>query len=139
MTAGLLAGRTAVVTGGANGMGAAIVRTFAAAGARAGVVLDLPTAFGGEALPDGWIGAGVDLRDDASVAAAFAEVADHLASVDVLVAAAGIVPLWTGIGDVDLDEWDDLFRVNTRGVLSSMRGALPLLSEVRLDRGSSPR
>jgi NAD(P)-dependent dehydrogenase (short-subunit alcohol dehydrogenase family) len=120
----LLAGRSAVVTGGASGIGAGIVRALAAAGAQRGVVLDLPAALGGEALPGGWTGVPVDLRDEAQVAAAFDTVRASLDAVDILVAAAGIVPAWTGIESMDLEEWDDVHRVNARGVLCSMREAL---------------
>jgi NAD(P)-dependent dehydrogenase (short-subunit alcohol dehydrogenase family) len=122
----LLEGKTAAVTGGANGIGAGIVRRFAAAGAR-GVVLDLPSTQTGE-LPEGWSFVAVDVGDDASVAAAFARLAMDFSSLDVLVAAAGIVPGWAGIDALDLDEWDEVFRVNTRGMISTIRHALHLLA-----------
>lgn len=121
---GLLAGRTAAVTGGANGIGAGVVRALAAAGVQRGAVLDLPGALDAAALPEDWTGVPVDLRDEAAVAAAFETVRSSQPSVDVLVAAAGIVPLWTGIESMDLDEWDDVHRVNARGVLCAMREAL---------------
>jgi NAD(P)-dependent dehydrogenase (short-subunit alcohol dehydrogenase family) len=121
MTDTLLDGRTAVVTGGANGMGAAIVRRFAESGVARGVALDLAHTLGATPLPDGWSEIAVDLRDDASIAAAFEETRTRLGSIDILVAAAGIVPLWTGIDTVDADEWDEVFRVNTRGVMRSMQ------------------
>lgn len=123
----LLAGRSAVVTGGANGIGAGIVRVFAAAGAFRGVVLDLPAALERNALPEGWVEVPIDLRDDESTADAFAQVRSVLGTIDVLVAAAGIVPLWTDIASLDLDEWDDVFRVNARGVLTSVRESLPAM------------
>ena len=126
MSDALLAGRSVVVTGGANGIGAAIVRVLAEAGADRGAVLDLATA--GAALPGGWTAVDVDLRDADAAAAAFATVRDALGTIDVLVAAAGIVPLWTGIEAMDLGEWDDVVDVNARGVLCSMRGALPAMS-----------
>ena len=124
---GLLEGRTAVVTGGANGIGAGIVRVLAEAGAAPGVVLDLPATLGSAELPGDWSAVGVDLRDDDSTAAAFRQVRDTLGTIDVLVAAAGIVPLWTGIGTLDLAEWDEVFRVNARGVVSSVRESLPAM------------
>ena len=126
----LLDGRSAVVTGGANGLGAGIVGRFAAAGAR-GVVLDLPTALTDD-LPPGWGAVGADVRDDAAVAAAFGEIAREHPKVDVLVAAAGIVPGWAGVESTDLGQWDDVFSVNVRGMLSTLQHALPLM-----DRGGA--
>jgi NAD(P)-dependent dehydrogenase (short-subunit alcohol dehydrogenase family) len=113
----LLAGKTVAVTGGANGLGAAIVRRFDGEGAR-GVVLDLPSALGRD-LPDGWRAIGVDVRDEPSVAAAFAETGP----LDVLVAAAGIVPGWATTADIDLDLWDEVFRVKVRGTISTLKHA----------------
>jgi NAD(P)-dependent dehydrogenase (short-subunit alcohol dehydrogenase family) len=121
----LLAGKTAVVTGGANGMGAGIVEAFSAQGVAQGVVLDLPGSLGRRPLPHGWREVPVDLRDDGSVSAAFAEVRSSLDSIGVLAAVAGIVPLWTGIGGLDPAEWDQVFAVNARGVMRSMQEALP--------------
>ena len=123
----LLTGGSAVVTGGANGIGAGIVRVLAAAGASRGVVLDLPATLGRNPLPDGWVELPVDLRDDDSTTSVFEQVRATLGTIDVLAAAAGIVPLWTGVGTLDLDEWDDVFRVNARGVLCSMQGVLPAI------------
>jgi NAD(P)-dependent dehydrogenase (short-subunit alcohol dehydrogenase family) len=123
----LLAGKRAVVTGGANGIGAGIVRVLAEAGASRGAVLDLESAFGRNRPPEGWAEIPVDLRDDDSTAAAFASVRERLGTIDVLVAAAGIVPLWTGVGSLELEEWDEVFRVNVRGVLTSLRESLPAI------------
>jgi NAD(P)-dependent dehydrogenase (short-subunit alcohol dehydrogenase family) len=129
VSAPLLAGRSAVVTGGANGIGAAIVRVLAEAGADRGAVLDLPAALGRAPLPEGWIAVPVDLRDAGHTAAAFATVRESLDSIDVLVAAAGVVPLWTAIESMDLADWDDVVDVNARGVLCSMREALPAMPD----------
>ena len=120
--------RSAVVTGGANGIGAAIVRRLAVAGVARGAVLDLPEAEAEFSAPDGWVGIGVDLRDDESVTEAFATVRHRVGGIDILVAAAGIVPLWTGIGGLDPAEWDDVFRVNTRGVMRSVQESLPAIT-----------
>ena len=125
----LVAGKRAVVTGGANGIGAGIVRALANAGAARGVVLDLESAIGNTPPPEGWAEIPVDLRDDESTSAAFASVRERLGTIDILVAAAGIVPLWTGVGSVDLDEWDEVFRVNARGVLTSLRESLPAMPD----------
>ena len=123
MTAGLLSGRTAVVTGGANGIGAAIVRRFGESGVAHGAVLDLAGALARTPPPAGWVEIAVDLRDDESISRAFGGVREHLASIDILVAAAGVVPPWTGIAEADPSEWDELFRVNARGVMRTIQEA----------------
>jgi NAD(P)-dependent dehydrogenase (short-subunit alcohol dehydrogenase family) len=126
----ILAGRSAVVTGGANGIGAAVVRELAAAGTSPGVVLDLEPSLGRRTAPDGWREVAVDLRDDDSIRSAFAEARDVVGgTIDVLVAVAGIVPAWTGIADLDPDVWDDVFRVNARGVMRTVQEAEPALSD----------
>lgn len=120
-----LAGRSAVVTGGATGIGAAVAQALATAGAR-GAVVDLAAS---EDRPSDWLGIAADVRDDASVAAAFDTIRDGLGQIDVLVAAAGIVPPWSDVATLDLDEWDEVFRVNARGVASTLLHASPLLGD----------
>jgi NAD(P)-dependent dehydrogenase (short-subunit alcohol dehydrogenase family) len=118
----LLDGKFAAVTGGARGLGASIARRFAADGAQ-GVVLDLGDALG--AVPDGWEAIAVDVRDEASVCGAFASID----GIDVLVAAAGIVPGWAGLRDTDLESWDEVFAVNVRGIAATLKHAVPLLRD----------
>ncbi len=118
---GLLSGRTAVVTGGAGGIGAAIVRVFAEAGAT-GAVIDQPGI--APAVPETWVALNADVSDDRSLEAAFSAVAGSFASLDVVVANAGIVPPWTSTAEIDLDEWEHVFAVNTRGVMLTVRQAV---------------
>jgi NAD(P)-dependent dehydrogenase (short-subunit alcohol dehydrogenase family) len=118
----LLDGKFAAVTGGGRGLGAAIARRLAAEGAR-GVVLDLPSVVA--EVPPGWAVAALDVTEEASVRSAFVEI-DR---VDVLVAAAGIVPGWAGIADTDLASWDAVFAVNVRGMAATLKHASPLLGD----------
>jgi NAD(P)-dependent dehydrogenase (short-subunit alcohol dehydrogenase family) len=119
----LLDGRTAVVTGGARGLGFAIVQRLAGEGAT-GYVIDLPDALGRD-LPTGWSAIGVDVGDEPAVAAAF----ERIGACDILVAAAGIVPGWTPTVDVDLATWDDVFRVNARGVMATVKHGASVLRD----------
>jgi NAD(P)-dependent dehydrogenase (short-subunit alcohol dehydrogenase family) len=120
----LLGGRRAVVTGGASGIGGAIVERFAAEGA-VGMVLDLAEPLARWTAPPGWRAQAVDLRDEAAVAEALA--GDE--PLDVVVAAAGIVPAWSRLADIDVAEWDQVMAVNARGVLVTLKHAAPRLSE----------
>jgi len=119
----LLAGKSAVVTGGASGIGAAIVARFAAEGAR-GVVLDLDPGRAG--LPAGWEARHIDVRDEASVASAFETIEPMF---DLLVTSAGIVPPWAGTGELDTQGWEEVFAVNVRGTMLALRYAAPRLRE----------
>jgi NAD(P)-dependent dehydrogenase (short-subunit alcohol dehydrogenase family) len=123
----LLTGRRTLVTGGARGIGAAVAERFAREGAQ-GLVLDLESALADGRRPDGWTGVPADLRDDGDVARAFELVAESSARLDILVAAAGIVPPWHGVEQTDLEEWDRVFAVNARGVAATLRHAAPVLA-----------
>jgi NAD(P)-dependent dehydrogenase (short-subunit alcohol dehydrogenase family) len=119
----LLAGRRVVVTGGANGIGAAVARRFAEMGAR-GAVLDLPAVLSG---PAGWHAVPVDIRDEDSVRAALAESVRALGGIDAVVAAAGVVPSWQHPAELDLADFDRVLAINARGVAGTIKHAAPLL------------
>ena len=82
----LLAGKVAIVTGGARGIGGTVAARLAAGGARV-AVLDRSLA---DAPPPGGHAAVCDVGDEASVEAAFAGVDVALGPVDILVNAAGL-------------------------------------------------
>ena len=84
-----LEGRVAVVTGGAQGIGAAIARRLADEGAKV-AILDIKQEAAAAVLPAPHIGLACDVTDTTSVDAAFAQIEDALGTVHVLVNNAGI-------------------------------------------------
>ncbi len=126
----LLEGKVALVTGGAQGLGRAIAEGFAAAGAR-GLLFDLLPA--PETLPAGWSFERGDVSKEDEVASALARVREEFGRLDVAVANAGIVPPWHDTEAIDLAEWDRVFAINARGVMATIKHAVPLMK----DRGGS--
>jgi NAD(P)-dependent dehydrogenase (short-subunit alcohol dehydrogenase family) len=125
-----LAGRRAVVTGGARGLGRAIAERLAAAGANV-TVIDRPGEIAG--LPPGWEGEAVDVgAPDAK--AAMRRLAGRLGPVDVVVANAGLVPPWRRMADLDPEEWRRVMDVNAWGVAATIGAFAPALA--RTGRGS---
>jgi NAD(P)-dependent dehydrogenase (short-subunit alcohol dehydrogenase family) len=122
----LLENRVAIVTGGANGLGAAIVDRFIEQGAR-GVILDMHSDSHAQ-LPDSWRALRADVRDPNSLRAAFDEVVTVFSKVDIVVANAGIVPPWTSTSEIDLDSWENVFAINSRGVMLTIREAVRVMS-----------
>jgi 2-hydroxycyclohexanecarboxyl-CoA dehydrogenase len=123
-----LEGRTALVTGGAGGTGAATARRLAAEGARVAVGdLALDGAREVAAEIDG-LATTLDVTDTASVAAAVAAVADALGPVDILVNNAG-TDRFAFFVNTDPDLWDHVLGVNLRGVLACTHAVLPTMQE----------
>jgi NAD(P)-dependent dehydrogenase (short-subunit alcohol dehydrogenase family) len=115
---------TVIVTGGASGLGDAVVRAVAQAGGRA-VVLDR------HAPPDDTFADGsvkVDLADGRAAEAAVRGVAEEYAGLDAVVTAAGVDSCGK-LQDVDPDLWENVVRVNLLGTAAVVRAALPSLSE----------
>jgi 2-hydroxycyclohexanecarboxyl-CoA dehydrogenase len=123
-----LEGRTALVTGGASGIGAATVRRLAAEGARVAVGdLDVETGRAVAAEVDGFA-TELDVADTASVGRAVALVTDALGPVDVLVNNAG-TDRFAFFVNTDETLWDFVLGVNLRGVLACTHAVLPAMHE----------
>ncbi|KAA1424467.1 3-oxoacyl-ACP reductase [Mumia zhuanghuii] len=120
-----LAGRVAVVTGGASGIGLAAARRMAAEGARI-VVGDLDQAAGKEAAESvGGLFVPVDVAVEAQVDALFDAAADAYGSVDVAFNNAGISPPEDDLIEVTgIEAWQRVQDVNLTSVYFSCRAAL---------------
>ena len=109
-----LADKVAVVTGGASGIGAAIVEAYAAKGA-AVVVLDR-SVDAGQPVGEGSATAAFncDVTIEESVVNAVSAVSEQFGRIDVLVNSAGIAV--TGAAEeLTIDDWDQTMAVNLRG------------------------
>ena len=121
-----LGGRTAWITGGASGIGAAIVDTLRRAGARV-VSFDRSYSPAGEDV-DEVVTVAVDVSDAASVAAAAARLAQRGLAPDILVNNAGITRdgvVWK-LSD---EEWDAVLAVNLTGAFRMTRAAVPYMRQ----------
>jgi 2-hydroxycyclohexanecarboxyl-CoA dehydrogenase len=123
-----LEGRTALVTGGAAGIGAATARRLAAEGARVAVGdLDVAAARGVAGEIDG-LATELDVADTGSVGRAVAAVTGELGPVDVLVNNAG-TDRFAYFLNTDEALWDLVLGVNLRGVLACTHAVLPAMHE----------
>lgn len=107
----------AVVTGGASGIGAAVVRALADAGARV-AVLDVADAADGPAE----LALRCDIAREDEVERAMAEVHERLGGLDVAVLNAGVGG-FGGLLDMDMADWDRVLAVNLRGTFLCLRAA----------------
>ena len=108
-------GGVAVVTGGASGIGAACCRALAAEGMRV-AVLDLGDRAGAVAAEVGGHPYSADVSDEAALAACAAKIEAEMGPVSVLVNNAGVLQPPLRPSALPMALWDDVVRVDQRGV-----------------------
>ncbi|MEJ7695099.1 MAG: SDR family NAD(P)-dependent oxidoreductase [Candidatus Limnocylindrales bacterium] len=119
----ILKDRVAIVTGGAQGIGRAIVDKFVAEGAAVAVAdINREGAEAAAAAQPNAIALGVDISDPAAVEKMVADTVERLGRLDILVNNAAIVP-FTAWDDVDFAEWRRIMAVNLDGVFLTCRAA----------------
>ncbi len=124
-----LEGKTAIVTGGASGFGAGIVRKFLDEGAQvmiadinAEAAIRLATELGASACP-------VDVGDGASVQAMAAAAEKTFGLPDIVVNNAGVTHLPQAMEYVTEEDFDRVFRVNCKSVYLTARAFVPGMKE----------
>jgi 2-keto-3-deoxy-L-fuconate dehydrogenase len=119
MSTGDFAGKRALVTGGASGIGLGAAQLLADEGARV-AVLDV------SAPPEGLDYAKADVTDDTAVRQAVAGVIERFGGLDILVNCAGI-GAQGGVEANSDEEWHRVFDVNVVGIVRVTRACLPAL------------
>ena len=122
-----LAGRHAVITGGASGLGLAIARRLLASGASV-TLWDLNRELLTRAAAE--LGAGaqtvqVDVAQHASVVSALQQTLAQAAAIDVLVNCAGITGPNAKVWDYPPEQWQQVIQVNLNGLFYCCREVLP--------------
>jgi NAD(P)-dependent dehydrogenase (short-subunit alcohol dehydrogenase family) len=115
------AGRTALVTGGASGIGAATAARLRAGGAEVAVFDREPV--------EGYVSVTGDIASSTDVKAAVEKVEADLGRIDVLVNSAGVPGESLRTVDVTDEEWQRVFAINANGSFYMCRAVLPGMVE----------
>ena len=117
----VLAGKVAIVTGGAQGIGAAIARGLDAEGAEV-VIVDLEP-------PEGGIQADVSSEED--VERAIAQALERNGRIDILVNNAGLYASleMRAFTEIPLEEWNRVMEVNVASMFLTCRAVVPVMRE----------
>jgi 3-oxoacyl-[acyl-carrier protein] reductase len=131
-----LTGQTTVVTGAATGIGEAIARRLAAAGATAAVAdcnfegaAAVAESIGGAAFP-----VQIDITDSSNVDAAVQTVLARTGRIDILVNNAGITGRAAPVWEQTDEDWQRLIDVNLTGVFHTCRAVIPHMRARRYGR-----
>ena len=132
-----LDGKVAVVTGGGQGIGEAICRRLAAAGAKVGV-FDMAAANAERVAKDiGGVAMVGDLTKEDDLARVFAEVVAKSGPVDILVNNAGVasrkgrdVAIWESVRE----DWEYVMNINVTGLVLCCKAVLPGMIDKKYGR-----
>ncbi|NKB26131.1 MAG: glucose 1-dehydrogenase [Rhodobacteraceae bacterium] len=121
---GIHSGKTAIITGGASGIGEGIVRRLAAEGAKI-VVADLNGALAkdvAQSLDADAIAVTLDMTDEAAVDGLIDQTTARFGGLDIMVNNAGIIQI-APVADTSYADWKRIMDVNVDGVFLGCRAA----------------
>jgi 3-oxoacyl-[acyl-carrier protein] reductase len=133
-----LQGRVALVTGGAGGIGGAVVRSLAKGGISGIAINYRKSSKAAEELVADLERAGVkaiavqaDVQSDAQIRGMIQQIGGQFRRLDILVNNAGVTH-WVNLADLEgvTDKiWDEIFDVNVKGAFRCVRAAAPMLAQ----------
>lgn len=116
-----LAGKTALITGAARGIGLAFAKAYTAEGARVAIAdIDLARAQAAASEIKGAVAVKMDVSDQASITAAVAEAANTLGQIDILINNAAIFSA-APIAEITRADYQRVFDINVAGTLFTMQ------------------
>lgn len=121
-----LAGKSALITGAAGGIGLACARALAAEGARVALADVDPDRVAAAAGEVGGVAVAGDVSSGDDARRMVAEASERCGPLDVLVACAGVFHA-TPFDEIGADEWDRIQAVNLRGVFLVAQAALEVM------------
>ena len=131
-----LAGQTAIVTGGSQGIGLAIADRLASAGATVAIV-DINEETGKKAvdrIANGCFYVHADITDATAIEKTVAEVLRRKGQIDILVNNAGIAGRAAPIEEQTNDDWQKIIAINLSGVFYFCRAVVPHMRARRYGR-----
>ena len=126
-----LSGRSAVVTGGAQGFGRAITERFVASGAKVAIWdqdIDLAVKTARE-IGDAVIALKVDVTDAASIDAGRDATLQEFGKIDILVNNAGITGFNKPVWEIDYDDWRRVMHINLDGPFLCCKAVVPVMQK----------
>jgi len=126
--------KIALVTGGGQGIGAAICKRLAQAGAKVAVFDRDAAAAQRTAHEIGGLAVAGDITSETDVDSALDEVKDHFGPVDLLVNNAGITGQAGKLWELTMDDWRQVLNVNVLGTVIFCRAVVQSMRERRFGR-----
>ena len=120
-------GRTAVVTGGAQGIGLALVRRLVHAGARVAIWDCGTLENAADVLGDGVAAFDIDVTRHDAVSAAAGAVMDRFGSVDILINSAGIAGPNAPVWKYSVEDWQRVVEIDLVGTFITCRACVPYM------------